>query len=109
MPFLGFIVNRVHPDPAQLGGGAGSEGRPRLVDPELKQRLLQVYRDQQTLARVDQRTIARLEVDTGERPLVVPELEKDVHDLRGLHEVGEILFGGTALAGRVRRRVPKRG
>ena len=47
------------------------------------------------LARVERRAIARLEVDTRERPVLVPELEQDVHDLRGLAEFGELVFAGA--------------
>jgi anion-transporting ArsA/GET3 family ATPase len=99
MPFLGFVVNRVHPDPA-----AGGFGGPRArVDPELAERLLESYRDQQTLVRAERKSIGRLEVETGERPILVPELEQDVHDLRGLREVAEALFAGAGQARRVRR------
>ena len=44
------------------------------------------------LARVERQAIARLEVDTRERPLLVPELEQDVHDLRGLLAFAELVF-----------------
>ncbi len=98
MPFLGFVVNRVHPDPAAPEGG----GSPVRVEPALAERLLECYRDQQTLFRAEKRAIGRLEVDTGERPILVPELEQDVHDLRGLREVAEALFAG-ATARRERR------
>jgi hypothetical protein len=39
--------------------------------------------------------VARLEVDTRERPVLVPELEQDVHDLRGLVTFSELVFSGT--------------
>jgi hypothetical protein len=39
--------------------------------------------------------VARLEVDTRERPVLVPELEQDVHDLRGLGAFGELVFVDT--------------
>ena len=47
------------------------------------------------LARVERRAIARLEVDTRERPVLVPELEQDVHDLRGLAAFSELVFAQT--------------
>ncbi len=47
------------------------------------------------LARVERRAVARLEVDTRERPVLVPELEHDIHDLRGLAEFGELVFSGA--------------
>jgi anion-transporting ArsA/GET3 family ATPase len=99
MPFLGFVVNRVHTDPA-----AGGQGGPRArVDPGLAQRLLECYHDQQALVRAERKAIGRLEVDTGERPILLPELEQDVHDLRGLLEIGEALFAGVGQARRERR------
>ena len=52
-------------------------------------------REQQVLARVERRAIARLEVDMRERPVLVPELEQDVHDLRGLAAFSELVFAGT--------------
>jgi len=100
MPFVAFVVNRVHVDPAR-------DGRPRRrgraeVAPELAARLVETLREQQVLARVERRTVARLEVDTRERPLLVPELEQDVHDLRGLAEFGELLLPGPAPRARAR-------
>jgi hypothetical protein len=38
--------------------------------------------------------VSRLEVDTGEPLLLVPELESDVHDLRGLAHVAQLMLGG---------------
>jgi hypothetical protein len=62
------------------------------VGPELAARLLATLREQQVLARVERRAIARLEVDTRQRPVLVPELEQDVHDLRGLLAFSELVF-----------------
>lgn len=98
MPFVAFVVNRVHVDPAREARARG-RGRAELR-PELAGRLAETLREQQVLARVERRAIARLEVDTRERPLLVPELDQDVHDLRGLAEFGELLF--PAPAGRPR-------
>jgi anion-transporting ArsA/GET3 family ATPase len=105
MPFLGFIVNRVHPDPGQeVGPGPAAAGGGTRVDPKLAEALLQIYRDQRSVTRVQHRAVARLEVDTGERPILVPELDQDVHDLRGLREVGEAMLGEISENGRARRR-----
>jgi anion-transporting ArsA/GET3 family ATPase len=90
MPFVAFVVNRVHVDPAR-DARARRRGRPALR-PELAERLLETLREQQVLARVERRAVARLEVDTRERPLLVPELEQDVHDLRGLAEFAELML-----------------
>jgi anion-transporting ArsA/GET3 family ATPase len=96
MPFVGFLVNRVHP----AGGGrrgkpmtAGSAvGTPR-VDKELSKALVEILRDQEELAAGERRAIARLSVDTGAPVVLVPDLDADVHDLRGLREFGKAVFG----------------
>jgi hypothetical protein len=74
------------------------------VDDETAERLLDCYREQRTLFRAERKTIGRIEVDTGERPLLVPELDQDVHDLRGLREVGDLLFSEALPARRERGR-----
>ena len=90
MSFAGFVVNRVHVDPARE---VRSRQRARAaVAPDLAARLAQTLREQQVLARVERRALARLEVDTRERPVLVPELDHDVHDLRGLAEFGDLVF-----------------
>jgi len=49
-------------------------------------------REQLLLATVERRALARLEVDARERPVLVPEMEQDVHDLRALAALGELAF-----------------
>jgi hypothetical protein len=83
----------VHVDPARQRGARGA-GRAK-VEPGLAARLGETLREQQVLARVERRAIARLEVDMRERPVLVPELEQDVHDLRGLAAFSELVFAGT--------------
>jgi hypothetical protein len=54
----------------------------------------EVFQDQQALARAERRRPAWL----GEKaaaPVVVPERETDVHDLRRLKEVGQVILGAT--------------
>ncbi|PYQ20252.1 MAG: gliding motility protein, partial [Acidobacteria bacterium] len=106
MPFVAQVVNRVHPDPAQdeAGRRPGRASRETRIDRDLGERLAEVFLDQQTLARVERRRIDRLEVDARERPILVPELEQDVHDLRGLVVVAEAIFAGTTANARARRR-----
>ena len=108
LPFVGFVVNRLHPDPAAAGPGpTGSDGT--RVDPELAQALVGLYEDQRRLARQERRAVARLEVDTGETPVLVPEHEVDVHDLRGLKEVGAEILSVAAEASRAERRRARMG
>jgi anion-transporting ArsA/GET3 family ATPase len=94
LPFVGFVVNRVHPDPA--AGSSGPRGRdaPRL-DPDLSRALVALYDDHRRLAAQERRAIARLSVDTGETPVLVPEQEADVHDLRALKEIATQILAGT--------------
>jgi hypothetical protein len=99
LPFVGFVANRVHLEP-----DAGVDRRAARVPEDLAEVLSRVYRDQQRLARHDQRALARLEADTGEPILNVPELEADVHDVRGLLEVAEAMLGPAPVPARRRRR-----
>jgi anion-transporting ArsA/GET3 family ATPase len=93
MPFVGFIVNRVHPDPAAASGPARARGTPVKLDRDLKRRLVEVFQDQQALARAERRHIAALGETVAAPVVLVPERETDVHDLRGLKEVGQTLLG----------------
>ena len=97
MPFVGFVVNRVHPDAA-----ATARTSPRVRAPSLDRRftegLIAVFTDERDVARRERRTVRRLAAETGERMVVVPEQDADVHDLRGLREVGEALFAAREKA-----------
>jgi anion-transporting ArsA/GET3 family ATPase len=105
LPFVGFVANRVHAAP-EAGNDRRSAAR---VDAELAEALVEVHRDQVRLARHDARALARLEADTGEPVLSVPELEADVHDLRGLLEVAEAMLGATPFPTARRRRRTEAG
>ena len=89
MPFVAFVVNRTHP----LETPWKRSPRDRLPDlpPEFQERLLAVHDDYRRLGRAEAKAVGRLEVDTGLAPILVPELDADVHDLRGLHEVAAAL------------------
>jgi anion-transporting ArsA/GET3 family ATPase len=103
MPFAALIVNRLHPDPAEAAAPAGRSPSP-AVSKALAEKLLGVLRDQRLVARAERKGLARLEVDIGQPPVLVPELDADVHDLRGLAEVAAAIFGAIPAAGRARRR-----
>ncbi|HLA76811.1 MAG TPA: ArsA-related P-loop ATPase [Vicinamibacteria bacterium] len=104
MPFVGLVVNRVHPDPTR---SQPTDRGPRAqLAADLDARLAQVLEDQRRLARAERKSLARLEVDAGEPLVLVPELEADVHDLRGLREVGGLMLaeaGGGSSEGKARR------
>src|SRR6266571_2939454 len=100
MPFVGLVVNRLHPDPLAESGPAPR--RPAAVDAELARGLLRLMEDQSRVARRERRGIARLEAEVTEPLILVPELDADVHDLRGLAEIGEMVLGGGRARPRLR-------
>jgi anion-transporting ArsA/GET3 family ATPase len=100
MPFVGFIVNRLHP----AGTAPAGRGPAPDLDDDLGDRLVEVFKDYRRLAKAEMKNVARLEEETGVAPVLVPELEGDVHDLDGLHEVGELLLGDARPARRGRTR-----
>jgi anion-transporting ArsA/GET3 family ATPase len=91
MPFVGFVVNRLHPSAT----GAVARGPAPDLDCDLGDRLVEVFKDYSRLAKAEAANVARLEEETGTEPVRVPELEGDVHDLDGLHEVGGLLLGSA--------------
>jgi anion-transporting ArsA/GET3 family ATPase len=88
--FVAFLVNRVHVDPAR--GRRQRDGPRARVAAALAAKLALTLREQQVLARVERQAISRLEVDARERAVLVPELEQDVHDLRGLAAFAELVL-----------------
>jgi anion-transporting ArsA/GET3 family ATPase len=104
MPFVAFIVNRVHPDPGQATA-RGRGRRPPSLSPDLATRLLETFREQQTLAAVEARAVARLEVDAREKPILVPEFEHDIHDLEGLAAFAQTVLPGARVKAASRRAV----
>jgi hypothetical protein len=55
-----------------------------------------VFREQHELAEADRRSVAGLKAEAAAPVLAVPELESDVHDLRGLARVGDALLGARS-------------
>ena len=92
MPFVGFIVNRLHP----AAPPSAARGPAPDIDDDLGDRLVEVFKDYRRLSKAEMRSVERLEDETGVAPVLVPELEGDVHDLDGLHEVGALLLGVAA-------------
>jgi len=106
MPFVAFLVNRVHPDPAQ---GFPPTRAAADVDDLLAEELVAIFHDQRRLARADKRSVERLEGVTGLDAILVPEFEADVHDLRELKETADVIFGtAPGRRGRGRARAPRR-
>jgi anion-transporting ArsA/GET3 family ATPase len=87
MPFVATIVNRVHVEPPPGRRGSGGTRPKTPLPPAFRDRLREVAEDYRRLARAEKKALGRLEVETGQPALIVPEQEQDVHDLRGLREV----------------------
>jgi anion-transporting ArsA/GET3 family ATPase len=95
MGFSGLIVNRFHDDQG-LDGHTPDEVA-RLLTPQLDSalaaRVAANLADFDILARRDRESVVALSKDLGEpHPLLVPQLDGDVHDLRGLSVIAERLF-----------------
>jgi len=97
MPFGGLVINRVH----ELDGGGQALPDPEAVAAELAPELgaglaakvARTYGEALTIAERDAASIARLKAETGDRrPVLVPELDGDVHDVDGLVAVHAHLF-----------------
>jgi anion-transporting ArsA/GET3 family ATPase len=90
MPFVAFVVNRLHV-PAAFAA-RGKPGPAARLPATLERRLLELYRDEQLLADRERRAVARLEDESGEQVVRVAELAADVHDMRGLAQVAQALL-----------------
>jgi anion-transporting ArsA/GET3 family ATPase len=84
MPLAGLVVNRTHP---VLAGLAGPKALAAAV--------LRLHADRVSVADREKRLIARFtRAHEGVPVTRVPALATDVHDLRGLREIGEQLADG---------------
>lgn len=95
MPFGGLIVNRVHLD--GLGGHTLGEVK-ALLAPELGERLAERVAsnlaDFDVLVRRDEETIAHLRGALDDRrPILIPHLDEDVHDVDSLVKIAAHLVG----------------
>jgi anion-transporting ArsA/GET3 family ATPase len=90
LPFLGFVINRIH-EP----GGAVSEKDLPSLSPRLREKVVVLLRNYEQLALRDQRAITLLKKMGGKKAfyIPVPLFETDVHDLEGLKKINEALFG----------------
>ena len=93
MRFGGLVVNRVHP----LNGGPPQADVTALAaalgDPKLAAKVARTYAEVRTLAERDAAAIEHLRAQTGEAdPIVIPQLDGDVHDVDGLVAIHAYLF-----------------
>ena len=102
MPRGAFVVNRFHLPPARAAEGV-TEGdaqsaitsRGLALEDDAPLRIVQAHADAVKLAALDARHLRVLDGAAGSTPVVrVPELETDVHDLRLLARLGEVLMSG---------------
>jgi anion-transporting ArsA/GET3 family ATPase len=98
LPFAGVVVNRVHHDvlgdtePENLLAELGEN-----LTAGLAERVAANFADYHLLARRDARNVTRLEAELGgQRLLLVPYFDDDVHDVEGLLRVRRYLFASDA-------------
>jgi anion-transporting ArsA/GET3 family ATPase len=101
MPFGGLVVNRVHP--LSAGGRPGDEIDEAALaaelggDAALARKVARTLREFRALAHRDAAAIERLARETGDgRPILVPQLDGDVHDVDGLIALHRHLFASDA-------------
>ena len=102
MPRGAFVVNRFHLPPARAAEGvtdadalAAITSRGLALEDDAASRIVRAHADAVKLAALDARHLRVLDAASGETPVVrVAELETDVHDLRLLAKLGEVLMSG---------------
>jgi hypothetical protein len=99
MPFGGVVVNRMN-TLAVEGEEPDEQELTELLGAELWLKVASNLDDYQALAARDRQNVRRLtrELRGGPPPILVPHLEDDVHDIRGLMEMNEYLFATEAVA-----------
>lgn len=104
MPFGGLIVNRVTPcaQDDEVDVPALTASMTDELGASLAGKVARTYAEAQALAHRDLRAIERLRAELGvEDPILVPQLEGDVHDIRGLLGVQRHLFATDEERGRM--------
>ena len=98
MPFGGVVVNRMN-TMAVEGEEPDVDELVELLGDELGHKVAGNLDDYEAMAERDQDNVARLtrQLRSGPPPILVPHLEDDVHDIRGLIEMNEYLFAGEAV------------
>jgi len=104
LPFGGLVVNRVHPlDPAEEDQAATAKRLEGALGPPLARRVARAHAELQVLARRDAAGIERLAARLGDPdPMLVQDLDSDVHDLSALAAVEAQLSGTRRRPGALR-------
>ena len=90
LPFAGVVANRVH----RAGGPSDPAELAKLLGEPLARKVGRTYEEERRLAQRDSKNLAELRRGLGRKPMIeVPHLHDDVHDLDGLRQMDEYLFG----------------
>lgn len=94
LPFLGFIVNRVHALEREGEDTSKAEKLPTQFSPELKEKIRDQLKNYEQLAKRDQKSITFLKKRGGKSAftITIPLLSEDIHDLESLGKIGKELF-----------------
>jgi anion-transporting ArsA/GET3 family ATPase len=98
LPFGGAVVNRMSPL-AVLGEEVDEAELESLLGRGLGRKVAGNLEEYEAIAARDHENVERLarDLEHGAPPILVPHLEDDVHDLRGLLEMNEYLFAAEAV------------
>jgi anion-transporting ArsA/GET3 family ATPase len=98
IPFGGVVVNRMH-TLAVEGEHPDEHELAELLGEELGLKVASNLDDYEALAARDRQNVERLarELRGGSAPILVPNLEDDVHDIDGLIELNQYLFAAEAV------------
>ncbi len=89
LPFLGFVINRVH-----VGVVGPMENKIKEFPSPLREKVMARLEDYEQLAERDQKAVTLLKKMGGGKVYyaTIPLFSEDVHDLEGLQEMSEALF-----------------
>jgi anion-transporting ArsA/GET3 family ATPase len=94
LPFAGVVANRVH----QAGGPTDVAELAELLGEPLARKVIRTYDEERRLAQRDRENLAELRRRLRRKPMIqVPHLHDDVHDIDGLWQMDEYLFGEARL------------
>jgi anion-transporting ArsA/GET3 family ATPase len=98
LPFGGAVVNRMSPLAVQ-GEEVDEAELESLLGRGLGRKVAGNLEEYEAIAARDHENVERLarDLEHGAPPILVPHLEDDVHDLRGLLEMNEYLFAAEAV------------
>jgi anion-transporting ArsA/GET3 family ATPase len=98
LPFGGVVVNRMS-TLALEDDEVDEDELEALLGKRLGRRVADNLEDYQAIAARDRENVARLSRDLadGAPPILVPHLEDDIHDLRGLLDMNEYLFAAETV------------